>query len=219
MNRNSRLLVAAGLAATALLTMLWVLTEPDLSGGYDDWLASIAEAGGRARLSAAAFVLAQPAFAVGMAGLARWLQPSRLATVGGVLAVISGFGHSVYGGVMLSQTVMAADRANVSVYAGLMEDLQAAPTLIPFMAMGLLGMVLGILLLSIAWWRARAEPRWLAMLLWSFLLLEFLGSGLSHWAGYLAGLLYAVALGVAAVRVAQSDSIPTGPRTERPVPA
>jgi hypothetical protein len=201
MTKNTRLLVAVSLAATALLSMFSNVTAPDFSGGRDDLLASIADGGTLVTLSATAFVLAQLPFVVGMVGLARWLQPSRLATVGGVLAVLGGFGHAVFGGVMLSQVVMAADEPNRAVYAGLLDDLEGAPVLIPFMALGLLGTVLGILLLSIAWWRAHSEPRWVAPLLWAFLLVEFVGSNLSEWASYLSVLLYAVALGSIAVRL------------------
>ena len=208
MTRNTRLLAAVALAATAVLSLLWGLTEPDLSGDHADWLGSMADAQGRARISALSFVLAQLPFIVGMAGLARWLQPSRLATAGGVLAVLSGFGHAVYGGVMLSQTVMAEDPSNRAVYAGLLEDLEGAPVLIPFMLLGLAGFVFGLLLLSIAWWRSGTNPRWVALLLWAFLLVEFVGVNVSEWATYLSGLLYAVALPVAAVRIAQSPAEP-----------
>ncbi len=209
MTRRSRLLVAASLATTALLSLLWGATEPDFSGGYDDRLASIADGGVRVQISALAFAFAQLPFIVGMAGLARWLQPSRLATVGGVLAVLAGFGHSVYAGVMLSQTVMAGDGANAAVYAGLMEDLENAPVLIPFMAMGLLGLVFGVLFLSIAWWRSRTEPRWVPLLLWAFLVVEFVGGALSGWASYLSGLLYVVALVAIAIRMVQTGRVST----------
>jgi hypothetical protein len=193
--------VAGSLVTTALLTTLWTFTQPDLSGDYEAWLGSFADAGGRAQLSALAFVLAQLPFMVGMAGLARWLQPSRLAVAGGVLAVLGGFGHAVYGGVMLTQTIMAEDRSSVAVFAGLLERLEGEPVMLPFMALGLLGTVLGVLLLSIAWWRARTAPRWAAPALWAFLVVEFVGSNISEWAAYLSLLLYLVALGAIAARL------------------
>ncbi len=207
MTKNSRLLAAISLAATALLTTAWTITEPEMSGDFGAWLSSLAEAGGRAQLSGVAFVLAQLPFMVGMAGLARWLQPSRLATVGGFFAVLGGFGHAVYGGVMLTHTVMAADPAHVSVYAGLLEDLEAAPGLVPFMAFGLIGTVVGVLLLSIAWWRSRTEPRWVAALLWAFLVVEFVGTNFSAWATYLSTLLYLFALGAMALRMGGDSRI------------
>jgi hypothetical protein len=201
MTLESRRLVAASLVATALLSTLWTVTEPDLSGDYADWLGSMADGGSRVKISGLAFVLAQLPFMVGMAGLARRLRPSRLAAVGGVLAVLGGFGHAVYGGVMLSQTVMAEDRSNVGVYTGLLERLEGEPTLLPFMVAGLLGTVLGVLLLSIAWWRSRTAPRWVAPMLWAFLVVEFVGSNLSAWATYLSTLLYLVALCTIAARL------------------
>jgi hypothetical protein len=209
MTLESRRLVAASLVATALLSLLWTVTEPDLSGDYADWLGSMADAGGRVKISGLAFVLAQLPFMVGMAGLARWLRPSRLAAVGGVLAVLGGFGHAVYGGVMLTQTVMAEDRSNIGVYTGLLEQLEGEPALLPFMVAGLLGTVLGVLLLSIAWWRSRTAPRWVAPALWGFLVVEFVGANLSEWATYLATLLYLVPLCTIAARLV------TGPVRER----
>lgn len=208
MTRHTRLLVATCLVATALLSTYSNVTSPDFSGGYEELLASIAEGGVLVALSGFAFVLAQLPFVVGMVGLARWLQRSRLATVGGVLAVLGGFGHAVYGGVMLAQVVMAGDEPNRAVHVDLMADLEGAPVLIPFMAAGLIGTVLGVLLLSIAWWRARTEPRWAAPVLWAFLLVEFVGSNLSEWAAYLSVLLYAVALGAMAARISQSERVP-----------
>jgi hypothetical protein len=207
--------VAGSLATTALLSTLWTLTEPDLTGDYESWLGAMADAGGRAQLSGLAFVLAQLPFMVGMAGLARWLQPSRLAVVGGVLAVLGGFGHAVYGGVMLTQTVMAEDRPNVSVFAGLLERLEGEPALLPFMVLGLLGTVLGVLLLSIAWWRSRTAPRWVAPALWAFLVVEFVGTSISEWAAYLSVLLYLTALcAVAARLVAEPAQVPVAAAAE-----
>jgi hypothetical protein len=213
MTRNHRLLAATALVATALLSLVSNVTAPDFSGDTDDLLASIADGGGLVALSAMTFVLAQLPFVVGMVGLARWLHPSRVAAVGGVLAALGGFGHAVYGGVMLSQTVMAADTANRPVYADLLTDLEGAAVLIPFMVLGLLGTVLGFLLLSIAWWRSRTEPRWVAPLLWAFLLVEFVGSNVSDWAAYLSVLLYAAALGTAAWRLGRFEPAPVGQRS------
>jgi hypothetical protein len=209
MTLDSRRLVAGSLVTTALLSTLWTLTEPDLSGDHEAWLGAIADAGDRARLSALAFVLAQLPFMVGMAGLARWLQPSRLAVVGGVLTVLGGFGHAVYGGVVLTQTVMAQDRSNLTVFARFLEQLETEPALLPFMVLGLLGTVLGVLLLSLAWWRSRTAPRWVAPALWAFLVVEFVGTNISHWAAYLALLLYLTALGAVAARlVAEPAPVP-----------
>ena len=97
---------------------------------------------------------------------------------------------------------VAENRSNVGVYAGLLERLEAEPTLLPFMVAGLLGTVLGVLLLSIAWWRSRTAPRWVAPMLWAFLVVEFVGSNLSAWATYLSVLLYLVSVCTVAVRLA-----------------
>ena len=213
--------MAAALVATALLSAFSTLVSPDFAGDTDDLLASIADGGAWLQLSGVAFVLAQLPFVVAAVGLAAWLPSSRLTRVGAVLAVLGGFGHTVYGGVMLAQVEMAADEPHRAVYAGLLTDLESSPVMVPFMAAGLLGTVVGLLLLSIAWWRSRTEPRWVAPLLWAFLVVEFVGSNLSEWAGYLSTLLYVAALGTAAVRLlpprgaAESTSVGTAEASAR----
>lgn len=123
---------------------------------------------------------------VGVAWLAR--ESSRLAMTGGTLAVLGGFGHAVFGGAMMVTVLMARDVADRPVMAGLLADIESSPLLVPFMAAGLLGTVLGILFLGVALWRSRVVPRWVPLVLWAFLVVEFVGANLSEYATYVAGL-------------------------------
>lgn len=210
MTRNLRILTAVSLTATAVLSLLWTLLEPDLPADYADRLASLADAGTAAELSGLFFVLAQLPFIVGVVGVAAWLHRSspRLAVTGGTLGVLGGFGHAVFGGVMLAEVGMAGDATHREAAAALLEDVEALPVLLPFIAAGLLGTVLGLLLLSIALWRSRLEPRWAAPALWAFLVVEFVGSNLSSWAPYLAGPLYIAAFVGIGARIAQRERTP-----------
>lgn len=140
---------------------------------------------------------------VGVAWLAR--GSSRLATTGGTLAVLGGFGHAVFGGAMMVTVLMARDVADRPVMAGLLADIESSPLLVPFMAAGLLGTVLGILFLGVALWRSRVVPRWVPLVLWAFLVVEFVGANLSEYATYVAGLCLVLAFGALAHRVWTSD--------------
>ncbi len=148
-----------------------------------------------------AFTFAQLPFLVGVVVVALLCsaRAPRLALVGGVLAVLGGFGHAVVGGLVLSQLPMA-DSPEVAVMADLLGSMESGPA-IPFMAMGLLGTVLGLLLLGIALFRTRLVPRYVPLALWAFLVVEFVGASLSEWASPAAGALYLVALGGIAVQL------------------
>ncbi len=128
----------------------------------------------------------------------------RLFNIGTSLAVVGGFGHAVYGGVTMLQLEMAGDTANHAVHAQMLEQLESGPA-VAFMAMGLLGTVLGLLLLSIGLFRARVVPRWVGPALWAFLVVEFAGNAVSEWSSHLAAMLYTAALGAIAVTIWRSS--------------
>src|SRR5690606_24479259 len=149
-----------------------------------------------ATVSALSFTASQLFLAVGLAGVAHLLR-SRvpvLATLGVVLAVLGAFGHAVYGGVnlvMLSMAGTAADPAALDSYAAVLAHGEQGIA-IPFMAAGLLGTVLGFVLLGAALWRGGLGPRWVGPGMIAWVVVEFVGTGLSEWAGYASGVLYAV---------------------------
>ncbi len=211
---------AASLAGCAVLTVVSVLLMPEFGGDFVDRLQAVADGGTASTVSALGFVLAQLPFAVGLVGVTHLLRDRApvLSVLGATFAVLGGFGHAVYGGVNLTMLAMARDTANLDVHAEILAAGESGVG-IPFMAMGLLGTVLGIILLAVGLWRAQVGPRWVPPVLIAFLLTEFIGAGLSAWAGYAAGLLYLVGLLALAVVVARTSpaawATPTAVARER----
>jgi hypothetical protein len=197
--------VAASLATCAVLTVVAVLTMPDFSGSQAQWLQEIAAAPTASAVSAMLFVGSQLPFAVGLVGVAHLLRDRApvLAALGSVLAVLGGFGHATYGGVNLVMLQMAKDPANSAVHVDVLDGVGSGPA-VPFMAMGLLGTVLGLVVLGIAVWRAGVGPRWLGPVLVLFVVVEFAGAGISVWAGYASALLFLVGFLTLALVVARS---------------
>lgn len=165
MNKKLRLLVAASLVLFALLSAVWTLLLPDHFADPHDGLLAIADAGGTARIAVLALSLSQLACIIAFAGVAAWLYPTspKLATIGGTLTVLGGFGHAVFSGAEMARQVMAVDP---DVNASVAGQLQSFPPLMPFMMVGLIGTVLGLVLLGIAHLRSgaarvrRCRVRW-----------------------------------------------------------
>jgi len=209
--RNSatfrRTAAAVALVATALLSVVSNVLAPPFPGDVIEQLAEIDKAGTSATISAFTFALAQLPFIVGVLGIGHLLRDRApvLSNVGTTLAVIGGFGHSVYAGVTMLQLEMAADAPNRAAHAQVLEQLESGPT-VAFMAMGLLGTVLGILLLSIALFRTRVVAQWVPVALWAFLIGEFVFSNFTDWADPISGLLYVVAFTAIAATVWRSPA-------------
>lgn len=187
--------VAACLVICAAITVASIALMPEFAGDHTDRLAAIAADGTTAGASAALFALAQLPFAVGLLGVAHLLRSRTpvLAILAGTLCALGGFGHAVYGGQSLVMLEMARDPQHYDAYARVLGGVESGWG-IPFMAMGLLGTVLGIVLTAVALWRAGLGPRWLPPLLAAFVVVEFGLAGLSVWASYGASLLYAAGL-------------------------
>lgn len=205
-------LAAVALVASALLMGASTILMPPWGDDGAERLTAIHDAGAAATVSALTFTLAQLPFLVGVIGLGHLLRvrSPRLAATGSALAVIGSFGHAVAGGISLVTLSMADDTANLEVHGRLVESLENGTTS-PFMAAGLLGTVLGVLLLSIALFRSRTGPRWVGPVLWAFLVVEFVGSNLSEWASPVSVTLYALALGAIALTVHRSPAAAWGP--------
>jgi hypothetical protein len=139
---------------------------------------------------------------LGIAHLIRREAPV-LSNVGGSLAVIGVFGHSVFAGISLATVQMAHDADNRSVHAAVLEDLESSPVMI-FAAAGLLGTVLGLLVLSIGLWRSGAVPRWIPALTWLFLVVEFVGTSMSDYAVYVSGVCLVLVFGALARHIWQT---------------
>ncbi|WP_111721196.1 hypothetical protein [Homoserinimonas sp. OAct 916] len=200
-----RIGVAVSLVLAAVLSIVWVVLRPVADGSPAGQLAAIADAPGLATASTAAFVLAQLPFLLAALGIAHFIADRApvLATIGASLAVLGGFGHAVFGGVQLVQVGMAADTANVEVYAGLLAGALPWPLMVMMLA-GTVGTALGLLFFGIGLMRAKAGPRWVPYTLWGFILVEFVGTGLTSWASLASGLLYLASFAALAVAVWRS---------------
>lgn len=214
-----RAAAAACLVTTALLTLVSVVLAPPFPGNVTDMLAEVDKAGTSAVISAFAFTLAQLPFIVGVLGLGRLIRTRApvLSSLGTTLAVIGGFGHAVFGGVSMVQLSMAADVPNRAVHVEILEQVESGPA-VAFMAMGLLGTVFGILLLSIGLFRARVVPRWVPVALWAFLGVEFVGANFSEWASVASVLLYLATFTTIAVVIWRSPASERDSATD-PAPA
>lgn len=182
-----RRLAVTGLVGSALLLSASVVVQPDLNGAGAAVLARIDAQGATAAFSAAGFALAQLPYIAAVLGIAHLLR-ARAAALGGwgaVVSVVGASGHAVSGGTSLVFVVMAHDVAHRAVYGGLVEELQTSPVMI-FSLLGLAGFAIGLVLLSIGLFRGRVGPRWAGPAIWVFLLLEIVGTGLSHDASYLS---------------------------------
>lgn len=209
--RVQRTTITGSLVVCAVLTVVGLALMPDFSGGQAERLEAIGAAGASAAISAILFTVAQLFFAIGFVGAAGVVRDRApvLAALAAATAVLSAFGHAVHGGVSLTMLDMAADPANRDAYAAVLEAGETG-RLIPFLAMGLLGTVLALLLMAAALWRARVAPRWLPAVLVGFVVVEFAGSGLSEWASYASGLLYLVGLFTLAGLVARRPAVESG---------
>lgn len=200
-----RSVAAASLVVTAVLGAVSLLTAPAFVSDPAEQLAAYAEAGGRAWVSGMAFTFAQLPFVAAVLGVGHLIRHGApvLSNLGVSLAVAGAVGHATFGGLMLMTVSMADDASGRGVLAAAVADVESTPVM-AFAAMGLVGTVLGLLLLGLGLWRAGEGPRWVPPVLACWLLVEFVGTGLSPWATPLSALLYVAALGALGVWVART---------------
>ena len=190
---------ALGLLLNAVLSAVSVMLAPAFPSGAADRLAAIDDGGTSAAASAALFVAAQLPLLAGLLGIAHILRDRApvLSSVGGSLGIVGAFGHSVFGGISLAYVVMAAHPDDRAAYATLVDRIESTPIMV-FTLQGLAGTVLGMLLLSIGLFRSRLVPRWMPVVVWLFIVVEFVGTGLSDSASYLSAVLVVLAFGAIA---------------------
>ena len=203
--RYVRAAAAISLVLNAVLSVVAIALMPAFSESSVEFLGTIGAAGAAATISAAAFVIAQLPLIIAVLGLSHLagIRAPIIAIIGGTIAVIGAFGHAVYGGTQLLNLSMAADTANHEVYAGLLDGELPLPLMILMMC-GTAGTVLGLLLLGVALLRAKVGPRWVPYAIWVWLVVEFVGSGITEWATLASGLVYLGTLGALAVTVWRS---------------
>ena len=197
MTRTHRIVTAISVAAFALLSFGFVVLQPELPDNRADWLAAFAAAPARAGAATHLFLWSQLAFAVAAVGLALWLRPHapRLAVSGAVLAVLSAFAHTVPGAWAITQLVMAGDPAHQDTYGQLLVAQEQSSHMLPYFMLGLVGLVLGVLLLSIAHFRSRLPFRSAGPVLWAWLVVEFVGTSFGAWAVPTSGALLLLGFG------------------------
>lgn len=203
-----RSVAAAGLVAAAVSSIVWTVTSPEFPDGYEARLGAIAETGTTGLISAAFFAASQLPMLVAILAIAHLARPRspRAAAAGLTLGVLGVIGHAVFGGISLVSVVMAGDTANRAVHAEILATVESTPAIMMFAVAGLLGTVLGLLVLSIALYRSRAVAPWIPMVLWLFLVVEFVGTGLSDYATYVAGACLLIAFAGLARAVTQTSA-------------
>jgi len=195
--------VACLLASVVLLAGFVVLT-PDLDGPAGP-LAAIADSGPGGRLSAWAFLLGQLPWVVGMLGLGHVLR-QRFRVIGpmiSTLALVGGVGHAVAGGFALVQLSMSDDLGNAAVHEAVIERTYAAAG--PVFAVTMLGVVLSQLLAGVAVLRGGLGPRWVGGMLVAWLVVEFVGSGLTPAAAWVSAALMATTFAMLALALSRTD--------------
>lgn len=149
-------LVAAPLAGLAT-TVLWPQTPLDVAERLD----VLAAAAGRTQVAHLLNLLTILLFVPAVAGMYRLLQPhrSRAATVGTSLVAAGLVGWS---GVLAlnSAELQIARTAEGSAAVEAAESLQTAPVAGLMLALFLLGTFAGLVVLSVALWRAAVAPGW-----------------------------------------------------------
>ncbi len=200
-----RTAAAAGLVLAAVLMVVAMGTDVSFSGEPDEVLAGMDAAGGRAWLSAITYTLAQLALIAGLLGVAHLLRARtpRLSNLGGSLAVLGAFGHTVHAGGVLLIVSMAQGDADRGALVTALDEYRSSPAGL-FSALGLLGTVLGLLLLTIGLWRSGVGPRWVPAALAAFLVVEFLGAAITPRASAIGGVLYLASFSALAATIWRS---------------
>lgn len=197
-----RTVVAVSTAAGAILGLGGLLlqpTFPDDPAAYIDILANSPTAAIGVQL----YVWSQVFWVIGLVGAGHIV--SRRAPVFGVLGALliglGAFAHTVYGGVMVLDVAIAADPDAAT---AVMEASQSGAFL-PFLAVGLVGTVLGIALLAIGLIRSRVAPLWVAVALLAWVVIEFVLTNFIDWATYASIALGIIAFVGLAVALWRSD--------------
>jgi hypothetical protein len=212
---------AAALVGSAVLAAASTfLYQPSGGGRPAQVLSDLHDAGTRAQVATVLFVLFQLAAMVAALGIGHLLRDRfpRLSGIGAGVAAVGAFADAVASTFTLAFVPMAEDASRRGEFTAIVTSADKVQNL--FSLVGLLGTVVGTLLLSIGLFRAAVGPRWAPVLLWAFLVLEFVGSAVSPVLGLAAVALALIAYCGLAMTVARTPASAweTGTRTDPAVP-
>ncbi|GAA2043668.1 hypothetical protein GCM10009819_32930 [Agromyces tropicus] len=206
-----RALVAGSLVvaiATAVVGILLHPAFPEEPSEYVELLAGSATAAIGLQL----FLWSQVFWAVGLIGLAHAASHRSpvLGTLGALFSGLGAFGHAAFGGASLVTLGMA----RYAVESGDVDAAQAAlgatqgGDFVPFLLAGLGGTVLGVVLIAVALLRSAVAPRWVAIALLAWTVVEFVLPNFldGAWVTYTSLVLGLVAFTGAAVAVLRGGS-------------
>ena len=186
-----RLVTAGCLALWVVFSVTFMLTLQPLDGPGDTALAVI---------SAYAFLGAQAALVIGTIGVAHLLRDRTpvLAPIAAGLTALGGFGHAAFAGISLVQAAggegaAAAVQTVIAGPAGALAMVSVA------------GMILGVVVLAIALFRAKLGAGWIGVVLLGWIVVEFALSSLGLWAMLASAFLLFVGYGALAGMVFRSD--------------
>lgn len=195
--------VAVSVAAGAWLGLAGLAVQPTIPDDPTEFARLLADSTGAA-LGLQAFVVSQIFWAIGLIGVGHVVahRSTVLGWVGAALSGLGAFGHAVYGGALLLQLALAP---NTQAAAAAINASDGG-VFIPFLVMGLLGTTLGLVLLAVGLLRSRLAPRWMAPALLTWVVIEFVLSGVAAWAAYLSITVGAVTFAGLALAMWRSDA-------------
>jgi hypothetical protein len=183
--RLRRSTVAVSIAAGGLLGLGSLIIQPPFTGDPAQDAAALTATAASA-IGIHLYTISQVFWAIGFIGLAHLASRRSpvLALLGGVLVALGVLGHTVYSGTALTQLALASSGEIDATVAAM--DAAQSPVFLPYLALGLLGTTLGVVLLAVATMHARTMPLWVPVVLIAWVLIEFVLSGFIAWGGYLS---------------------------------
>jgi hypothetical protein len=216
--RFRRIVAGLSLLAAPLCGLAWSLLVPPFTAGMAGEVAFIAAHPGRWALGTYLGVVWSYLMIPAVLGLLHLFRARAvvLGHVGGALALTGAAFHGTMLGFQLAETpivLSGIDRARaVALTSALTEQPAFTALLVP-----LTGLFLGLLLLALALWRARAAPAWIAALLVAAVAVEIAGPPAFKARLFFTLLLAALGwVGVALLRMSDAEwrhaAVPPSPR-------
>lgn len=218
--RLRRIVAGASLLAAPLCGLAWSLLVPPFTAGMEGEVAFIAAHPDRWALATYLGVVCSYLLIPAVLGLLHLLRARVvvLGHVGGALALMGAAFHGTMLGFQLAETPIVRsgiDRAQAVALTTALTDQPAFIALLVPMA----GLFVGLLLLAVALWRARAAPAWVAALLVAAVVVEIVGPPAFKARLFFALLLVALGwMGVALLRMSDAEWRRAAESPSPPVP-